>query len=228
MKLTKKLIAGLLAVSMIATGSSAFAAMTKQTITSLEEGSNSVSQNVTGTAEYTDVISVEVEWKDLQFQYKRTWDVENTKFKDAEWSLVTKGTSEGSYKDAGNAITVTNNSSRAHTVGFKFTPTAFTNDYTKRDYSAVQGTFYSQATTETPQSSTTNAITEQSLGLSASDKTATAWLWLSGNPSNKANADATVDRVGNYGFNDNDTADTPATDEASRELFGKVTVTLKS
>ena len=228
MKLTKKLIAGLLAVSMIATGSSAFAAMTKQTITSLDEGSNSASQNVTGTAEFTGNVSVEVEWKDLQFQYKRTWDVENKKFKDAEWSLVTKGTSEGGYKDAGNAITVTNNSTGAHKVGYTFTPTAFTNDYTKRDYSAVQGTFYSQATTATPQSPTTNAITEQSLGISTSDKTATAWLWLSGNPSNKANAEATVDSVGNYGFNDNTKADKPATDEASRELFGKVTVTVKS
>ncbi len=229
MKLTKKLLAGLLAISMVATGSSVFAAT--NTITSVEEGNNTASQNVTGTAQFTDALSVDVEWQDLQFKYVRTWDAEKKEFKAAEWSLVTGGTAENG-SDAGNAIKATNKSARSYDLSLAFTPTSFdtATDYgNKRDYSKISGKFYSTVTKAAPSDDTNKidklVLPDINLSQPNADRSQTAWLWLSGDPENKSAADA-IDSIGNYGFKTNDTADEPNSDAAQREVFGTVTVTL--
>lgn len=249
MKLTKKLLAGLLAISMVATGSVAFAAPPEigtgtaadpydgpgtGTITSIDttDAKNAQVHNVTGTAQFTDNISVDIEWHDLQFKFVRQWDAGAKRFGDATWSLVTEG-SQGDGSDAGNAIKATNKSSGAYDVTLQFKPTEYTTDYSKRNYSGVSGYFYSQYIKEAPENAETNKIEELELSPvnledPNAERSATAWLWLSGNPSNITDENATIDSVGNYGFNNNETADSPNTNASNREVFGKVIATLSN
>lgn len=246
MKLTKKLLAGLLAISMVATGSSAFAAAPPigagtatdpydgagtGTINSIDttNAKNAQVHNVTGTAQFTDDISVDIEWKDLQFKFVRKWDAENKRFGDATWSLVTPG-SDAQGADAGNAIKATNKSAQSYDLNLAFKPTTYTTDYTKRNYSNIKGKFYSTAVKSAPENDDNKidklVLDAVKLDTPNAERSKTAWLWLSGNPSNITSAGTTTDSIGNYGFNNNDTADSPNTDASKREVFGTVTVTL--
>ena len=155
MKLSKKLLAGLLATSMLATGSTAFAAVTlgdgKGTLAETEEGSNiyngagtmtvdsigdAPQHNVTGTATFKDVVAIDITWGALTYSFERTWNATDKKWNEAVWK-----TTDGSGK-----ISVENKSARAYDVTLQFEATDFDGNYaadgTKVDYSGVGGKFY--------------------------------------------------------------------------------------
>lgn len=204
MKFTKKLLAGLLAISMVATGSSVFAAT--DTIKSVEEGSNTATQNVTGTGTFVDDISVEITWQDLTFNYTKKWNSTNNVFGDAEWELANAG---------GNAIKATNKSAGAYNVELSFKGSDAVGNNSHQKYSGVQGEFYSSSVDEADDLKSATVLTENKLKLDAInlenkevERSATAYLWLKGNPVN--DDQGTADAFGTY----------------EDETFGTVTATL--
>ncbi len=237
MKLSKKLLAGLLATSMLATGSTAFAAVTlgegKGTLAETEAGSNlyngsgtmtvdsigdAPKHNVTGTATFKDVVTIDITWGALTYSFERTWNATDKKWNEAVWK-----TTDGSGK-----ISVENKSARAYDVTLQFEATKLVGDYaadgTKVDYSGVGGKFYKDQvlvesdTTKTGTDGEPNK--EQStLALGAinqTNRTMTSYLWLSGNPKNNSEDKSSV--AGKFGFNDKGVAE-------NSETFGKVIAT---
>ena len=238
MKLSKKLLAGLLATSMLATGSTAFAAIklddgTKGTLAETKPGSgiykgsgkmtmdavgDPAQHAVTGTATFTDDISVEITWGALTYSFTRTWNTGTSDWNKAVWETTT-----GSGK-----ISATNKSAQDYSVVLSFAHTDFNGDHkdnTVVDYSSVDGVFLKnealnadEAKTKTDYPDDVSVTNEEQkiLKLTGKGGTGESYLWLTGDPVN----DASKSVVGKYGFNAEGTTAT------NSEVFGTVTATL--
>ncbi len=228
MKLSKKLLAGLLATSMLATGSTAFATVklddgTKGTLAETEpssgiyKGSGKMTMDavgdaakhaVTGTATFEDSVSVEITWGALTYSFVRTWNSTTGTWNDAEWE-----TTAGSGK-----VSATNKSAKAYDVNLTFDHTAFGDDYqAARNYNNVTGKFYKNEVLD--KDGVTGNTEQATLALgdktSTDTRTQTSYLWLSGNPENAE----TLSVAGKYGFSAEGAAE-------NSEVFGTVTATL--
>lgn len=219
MKLSKKLLAGALATSMLATGSTAFAAvdygngLTQVGDTGVYTGTgiststtvgDPAKHAVTGTATFKDDISVEITWGALTYSFTRTWNTGTS-----DWNAAVWETTEGSGK-----ISAKNNSAQDYDVELAFAHTEFSDYSTARNYNNVTGKFYQ---TEVLNEANLAGNTEQAtLALGGKGGTAASYLWLSGNPENAEGKSV----AGKYGF------DAGGTTATNSEVFGTVTATL--